>query len=86
MSIRIIAIDRPGLMRDVADVVASEGVNMSSASAQTNQKEHTAVLGATLQISDMEQLSKILTKIERLPNVLEAFRLSGSTQMKTASA
>ena len=45
-----------------------------------------AVLGATLQISDMEQLSKILTKIERLPNVLEAFRLSGSTQMKTASA
>ncbi|TMC48045.1 MAG: bifunctional (p)ppGpp synthetase/guanosine-3',5'-bis(diphosphate) 3'-pyrophosphohydrolase, partial [Chloroflexi bacterium] len=37
VSIRIIAIDRPGLMRDVADVVASEGVNMSSASAQTNQ-------------------------------------------------
>ncbi len=86
VSIRIIAIDRPGLMRDVADIVASEGVNMSSASAQTNQKEHTAVLGATLQISDMEQLSKILTKIERLPNVLEAFRIAGAVKMRTTGA
>ncbi len=85
VSIRIVAIDRPGLMRDVADVVASEGVNMSSASAQTNQKEHTAIVAATLQIANMEQLSKIITKIERLPNVLEAFRVSGSMKMKTAS-
>ena len=75
--IRIVAIDRPGLMRDVADVVASEGVNMSYASAKTNQKDHTALLTATLQISHMTQLSKIIVKIERLPNVIEAFRQSG---------
>jgi GTP diphosphokinase / guanosine-3',5'-bis(diphosphate) 3'-diphosphatase len=75
--IRILAIDRPGLMRDVADVVASEGVNMSYASAKTNQKDHTALVSATLQISHMTQLSKIIVKIERLPNVIEAFRHAG---------
>jgi GTP diphosphokinase / guanosine-3',5'-bis(diphosphate) 3'-diphosphatase len=75
--IRVVAIDRPGLMRDVADVVASEGVNMSSASAKTNQKDHTALLTATLQIAHMSQLSKIIVKIERLPSVLEAYRQTG---------
>jgi RelA/SpoT family (p)ppGpp synthetase len=75
--IRVVAIDRPGLMRDVADVVASEGVNMSSASAKTNQKDHTALLTATLQIAHMSQLSKIIVKIERLPSVLEAYRQMG---------
>ncbi|MBI1800638.1 MAG: bifunctional (p)ppGpp synthetase/guanosine-3',5'-bis(diphosphate) 3'-pyrophosphohydrolase [Chloroflexi bacterium] len=75
--IRVVALDRPGLMRDVADVVASEGVNMSAATAATNAKDHTALLTATLQVANMEQLSKIITKIERLPNVIEAFRPSG---------
>jgi RelA/SpoT family (p)ppGpp synthetase len=75
--IRIVAIDRPGLMRDVADVVASEGVNMTSASATTNQKDHTALVMATLQIAHMSQLSKIIVKIERLPSVLEAYRQMG---------
>ncbi|MBI5879510.1 MAG: bifunctional (p)ppGpp synthetase/guanosine-3',5'-bis(diphosphate) 3'-pyrophosphohydrolase [Chloroflexi bacterium] len=72
--IRIIAIDRPGLMRDVADVVASEGVNIVDANTKTNEKDHTANLTWTLQITDMAQLSKILFKIERLPSVIEAYR------------
>ncbi len=75
--IRVVAIDRPGLMRDVADVVASEGVNMTSASATTNPKENTALVDATLQIAHMAQLSKIIAKIESLPNVLEAYRQTG---------
>jgi len=75
--VRILAYDRPGLVRDIADIVASEGVNMSAASAVTSKKDHTAIITATLEISGMPQLSRILHKVERLPNVIEARRQVG---------
>ncbi|MFQ6058822.1 MAG: RelA/SpoT family protein [Anaerolineae bacterium] len=75
--IRILAYDRPGLMRDIADIVAAEGVNMSAASAVTNKKDHTAIVTATLEIKGVNQLSRILNKVDRLPNVLEVRRQVG---------
>jgi len=75
--IRVLAFDRPGLVRDIADIVADEGVNMAAASAITNKKDHTAIVTATLEVRSMNQLSRILTKVDRLPNVLEARRHVG---------
>ncbi|HID86574.1 MAG TPA: bifunctional (p)ppGpp synthetase/guanosine-3',5'-bis(diphosphate) 3'-pyrophosphohydrolase [Anaerolineae bacterium] len=75
--IRVLAYDRPGLVRDIADIVAAEGVNMSAASAITNKKDHTAIITATLEIRGVNQLSRILNKVDRLPNVLEVRRQVG---------
>jgi GTP pyrophosphokinase len=75
--VHIRAYDRPGLLRDIADIVAGEGVNMASASVTTSKKDHTAVIVATLEITGMPQLSRILNKVERLPNVIEARRKVG---------
>ncbi len=72
--ITVRAFDRGGLLRDIADIVAKEKVNMRSASAVTNKKNHSAVITATLEIKDASQLSRILHRISRLPNVLEAYR------------
>jgi len=73
-SIRILAYDRPGLIRDISDIVAGEGVNMSAAHATTTKKDHKAIITATLEVNHMGQLSRILTKVGELPNVLEAVR------------
>ena len=75
--IRVLAYDRPGLMRDVSDVVARMNVNISSASVQTNKKNHTAMILATLEISSVRQLTTILNKLSRLPNVIDVFREVG---------
>jgi RelA/SpoT family (p)ppGpp synthetase len=75
--IRVLAYDRPGLVRDIADIVAAEGVNMSAASAATNKKDHIATITATLEIKGVNQLSRILNKVDRLSNVLEARRQVG---------
>ncbi len=75
--IRVLAYDRPGLMRDVSDVVASQDVNISAASVQTNKKNNIAVLKATLEISSVRQLTHILNRISRLPNVFEVCREVG---------
>lgn len=74
--IEVRAFDRAGLLRDLSGVVAEEGVNMSSLSS-TSRRDNTATVSATLEIGNASQLTRILSKIERLPNVLEARRVSG---------
>lgn len=74
VTIKVRAFDRGGLLRDIADIVAKENVNMRSANAITNKKDHSAVITATLEIHTAAQLSRILHLVSRLPNVLEAYR------------
>lgn len=75
--IKVRAWDRGGLLRDIATVVAEEDVNMSAANVITHKKENIATITATLEITGISQLSRILARVERLPNVLEARRQIG---------
>ncbi|GAB4520067.1 MAG: bifunctional (p)ppGpp synthetase/guanosine-3',5'-bis(diphosphate) 3'-pyrophosphohydrolase [Anaerolineae bacterium] len=77
VSIIVRAFDRAGLLRDIATVVADEKVNMREAQAITGLKDNTAVITATIDVTGIAQLSRLLTKIEQLPNVLEARRQVG---------
>jgi GTP pyrophosphokinase len=73
VSVRIRAYDREGLMRDVSALVANEGINMPSLNAAT--KNSLAVLNLELGVTDIAQLSRVLNRLEALPNVLEACRI-----------
>jgi RelA/SpoT family (p)ppGpp synthetase len=75
--IQVSAYDRSGLMRDVAALVADEHINMITVEALTGQQDNLALINATLGIRDATQLTRILTKIDRLPNVVEARRMVG---------
>lgn len=77
VDIRVTAIDRAGLLRDIADVVATEGVNMRSVSAQGKDKRGRAILAATLEIRSSEQLLRVLSKLERMPYVESVRRVAG---------
>lgn len=74
VKIQVSAYDRSGLMRDVAALVADEHINMVSVEAISGQKDNIAIINATLEIHDASQLTRILTKIDRLPNVMDAKR------------
>jgi GTP pyrophosphokinase len=74
VKIHISAYDRSGLVRDVAALVADEHVNMRNIEAVTGQKDNLAVITATLEIQDVTQLTRIMTKIEGLPNIKEVYR------------
>jgi GTP pyrophosphokinase len=74
-TICIVAYDRGGLMRDIAAVVAAAGINVTAFNVST--AKNIANVYATLEISDIAQLSSVLAKIERLPNVVEARRQAG---------
>jgi GTP pyrophosphokinase len=72
VSVRITAYDRDGLMKDVSTLVAEERINMASLSVAT--KNSIATMEITMDISDVEVLSRVLARIEQLPNVIEARR------------
>jgi guanosine-3',5'-bis(diphosphate) 3'-pyrophosphohydrolase len=68
VNVRLDAWDRDGLVRDFAALVAEDRVNMTSVSAVTHP-DHTATIKATLEITDLRTLSKILARLERIKGV-----------------
>jgi GTP pyrophosphokinase len=72
--IKVRSYDRPGLFRDILAVVSDERINISAASVSTQEEDHTATITATLEIKSLAQLSRVLAKIESIPNVFEARR------------
>jgi len=73
IAVRIRAFDRDGLMRDVSTLVSNEGISMSSIHVSTGSS--LAIFDLEMQITDVTQLSRVLNRLEMLPNVLEARRL-----------
>jgi GTP diphosphokinase / guanosine-3',5'-bis(diphosphate) 3'-diphosphatase len=70
--VEIIAQDREGLLRDISTLIADERINITSVEVVTRQQ--IATLYVSLQIGNNQQLTRILNKIETVPNVYEARR------------
>ncbi len=68
--------DRVGLWRDLSSIIADAGINISEVQQTTGRVDGTTVLRATLQIGDIPDLTRIITKINSLPDVIEARRAS----------
>src|SRR5687767_14044552 len=68
IAIRVEAYDRPGLLSEITNVVAENKVNIIAANVRTNP-DHTATFQATLQVSSVAQLAKVLSRIEQVKDV-----------------
>ena len=66
--VELVAQDRKGLLRDVAEGVASEGVNLTDTSVRSDDMG-AARFDLTLQVRNNTQLLRVLGKLERLPGV-----------------
>ncbi len=74
VDIYVRAFDRQGLLRDITEVLSNEQLNVTAVNTLTDPKSNFANMTLTLDINDVEQLSQALTKLEQLPNVMEAVR------------
>jgi len=70
--IKVKAYDRQGLMGDVSTLLDTENINIADVNVTVNRS--LAVINLVVEVKDLPQLSRILTRIENLPNVLEAHR------------
>jgi GTP pyrophosphokinase len=58
--------------------VADAGINIEAVEQVPTRKQGRAVLQVILTIHSLAQLTMILDKINRLPDIIEARRLNGS--------
>ena len=75
--IEVKAYDRAGLLRDVTGVVADAKINMLHADATVDSRDSIATIHVEMEIRDIPQLSRVVSQIERLPNVRQVFRKVG---------
>ncbi len=66
------AYDRQGLMNDISMIISNEEVNLLDIDLKVTH--NLASIHMVVEVSDINQLSRVLTRIENLPNVLEAHR------------
>ena len=70
---QIKAYDRQGLMGDVYNILNLERINLLNFNLKVTH--NLATINLVVEVNDIAQLSRILTKIENLPNVMEANRM-----------
>jgi GTP pyrophosphokinase len=68
------AYDRIGLLRDVTILLEGAHINVTAMQTSSNQGSHTVDMTMTIEIKDFTQLSRILAKINQLPNIASAQR------------
>ncbi len=73
VAIRIEGWDRDGFLRDVAAVISENQVALVALSALANP-DKSATVNATLQVTSVEQLSRVLAKLEGVRDVFSVHR------------
>ncbi len=76
VQIRVQALDRRGLLRDVSDVMAVERLSIDGVNSNTDPNDRIATIIMRTAVRDGEQLGRILQRLAAVPNVLSAQRLS----------
>jgi GTP pyrophosphokinase len=71
--LQITAYDRQGLMADISAVLSSEPVRLIDLSLTTRQ--HVVKVNLVLEVAGISELSRVLARLENLPNVMEATRV-----------
>ena len=69
------AYDRKGLLRDVTAVVSNEAVNIVAIESRADPHAYMVDIRITVEVLDIEQLSRMLDRLQQLPNVSDCRRL-----------
>ncbi|MNN70611.1 GTP pyrophosphokinase [compost metagenome] len=74
VDIVIRAYDRPGLLRDVSQVLLNEKINVLAVNTRSNKEDNTALMSLTIEIPGLDALGRLLGRISQLPNIIETRR------------
>ncbi len=74
VDVEIEAIDRQGLLIDIYTVLNNEKINMLSTNTLSDKRTNSARIEMTLEIADTSQLSRVLSRINQVHNVVSVKR------------
>jgi len=73
VAVQILALDRVGLLRDITTLISDENVNMNGVRTQSTGSHETSVY-LTVETTGIEQLTRLLNKLEGIRGVLSVGR------------
>ncbi len=76
VDVNVRAFDRRGLVRDISSVLADSKINIHAMNTVTDAGDGVADMNLKVTVHDLQELSRVLTRIQGLPNVLSARRKS----------
>jgi GTP pyrophosphokinase len=74
VQIKVEALDRRGLLRDVTDVMALEKLSLDGVNSDTDPDDRVATIVMRTAVRDVGQLVRVLQRLNGVPNVLSAQR------------
>jgi len=74
VDLRIRAMDRSGLIRDISSVLADENANVTNMTTGSDKKTLQTVLDISVDIPDLPTLSTAIGRLEQIPNVVSVRR------------
>jgi GTP pyrophosphokinase len=66
--------DRHGLLSDITKTLSDDKINVIAVNTISNKKNQTARMAVTIEIHDLQQLTRIMDKISQLRNVIDVSR------------
>ena len=76
MNILVNAFDRKGLLKDISTVLADEKINVLELKTQSENSDHSVMMEFKVEVANLEKMSRLLAKLDQLPNVLSVRRKS----------
>jgi len=74
VEVSIKAFDRRGLVRDISAVLADSKINIQGMSTVTHERDRIADMSVRVTVHDVEELSRVLARIQGVTNVISARR------------
>jgi len=78
VDVNVRAFDRRGLVRDISAVLADSQVNIHAMNTVTGERDGIASMSLRITVKDLEELSRLLARVQGLPNVLSARRAAAT--------
>ncbi|SON48060.1 GTP diphosphokinase [Vibrio tapetis] len=75
LTLRVEALERNGLLKDITALFTSEKVKVSSMNSRIDYKRQMSVMDFNLEVTNVEVLSRLITRLEQVKDVMSVNRL-----------
>jgi GTP pyrophosphokinase len=70
------AVDRQGLLRDITTLLSNDRVNVIGMNTMSDTHQHTASMKLTVEVKSVTDLSRLLSRLSQLPNIVSVQRIT----------
>jgi GTP pyrophosphokinase len=75
LTLRVEALERSGLLKDITSLFANEKISVTTMKSRTDYKRQLSVMDFDLEVTNIEILSRVTSRVEQIKDVMSVKRL-----------